>query len=194
MIEDTIEKMINERAVSYVKDMAEQEERARGCEVDGVRCVQEMTSYIKGAKDLLEDHWIPVTKELPYMSTSLLDTQYPNVTKTVLCCDRYGNVSTDIMVNYDNDGKWNWQCDDQVDWDYWCPIWLPKQDLRKGTTDWIKIEDGCEMPAKGEFVNVCLADGRYTNSFIMSDGTWAFNIKPTKWKCVEKGKNNNESE
>ena len=89
MIEDTIEKMINERAVSYVKDMAEREERARG---------------------------------------------------------------------------------------------------------WIKIEDGCEMPAKGEFVNVCLADGRYTNSFIMSDGTWAFNIKPTKWKCVEKGKNNNESE
>lgn len=42
------------------------------------------------------------------------------------------------------------------------------------------------LPPKGQCVNVMLEDGRYTNSFIMSDGTWAYNISPIAWSEIKR--------
>ena len=42
------------------------------------------------------------------------------------------------------------------------------------------------LPPKGQRVNVMLEDGRYTNSFIMSDGTWAYNVRPVVWSEIKR--------
>jgi hypothetical protein len=42
------------------------------------------------------------------------------------------------------------------------------------------------LPPKGQCVNVMLEDGRYTNSFIMSDGTWAYNVRPIAWSEIKR--------
>lgn len=42
------------------------------------------------------------------------------------------------------------------------------------------------LPPKGQCVNVMMEDGRYTNSFIMSDGTWAYNVRPIAWSEIKR--------
>lgn len=42
------------------------------------------------------------------------------------------------------------------------------------------------LPPKGQRVNVMLEDGSYTNSFIMSDGTWAYNVRPIAWSEIKR--------
>lgn len=42
------------------------------------------------------------------------------------------------------------------------------------------------LPSKGQRVNVMLEDGSYTNSFIMSDGTWAYNLRPVAWSEIKR--------
>lgn len=42
------------------------------------------------------------------------------------------------------------------------------------------------LPPKEQCVNVMLEDGRYTNSFIMSDGTWAYNVRPIAWSEIKR--------
>lgn len=43
-------------------------------------------------------------------------------------------------------------------------------------SQWKSVQ--ASLPPKGQCVNVMLEGGRYTNSFIMSDGTWAYNVRP----------------
>ena len=51
------------------------------------------------------------------------------------------------------------------------------------TDKWIPV---CEnLPDTHIVVNVRLEDGRYTNSFLLSDKTWAYNITPTHWCYVQ---------
>lgn len=47
---------------------------------------------------------------------------------------------------------------------------------------WISVED--ELPEKNKTVNVRLRDGRYTNSWVMFDGQWAYNVNPTHWMPI----------
>lgn len=42
------------------------------------------------------------------------------------------------------------------------------------------------LPPKGQRVNVMLEDGSYTNSFIMQDGTWAYNVRPVVWSEIKR--------
>lgn len=42
------------------------------------------------------------------------------------------------------------------------------------------------LPPKGQRVNVMLEDGSYTNSFIMEDGTWAYNVRPVVWSEIKR--------
>lgn len=48
--------------------------------------------------------------------------------------------------------------------------------------EWIDINE--RLPTCNVIVNVRLKDGRFTNSFILSTGGWAFNIAPTHWSVV----------
>lgn len=50
---------------------------------------------------------------------------------------------------------------------------------------WCSVED---KPEQGKVVNVKLEDGRYTNSWLLQDGTWAFNLEPTHWKPINEPK------
>lgn len=42
------------------------------------------------------------------------------------------------------------------------------------------------LPPKGQCVNVMMEDGGYTNSFIMSDGTWAYNVRTIAWSEIKR--------
>lgn len=48
--------------------------------------------------------------------------------------------------------------------------------------EWRSVED--ELPEKNKRVNVMLKDGTYSNSFILADGFWAYNLEPTHWKPI----------
>lgn len=51
-------------------------------------------------------------------------------------------------------------------------------------SQWKSVQ--ASLPPKGQCVNVMLGDGRYTNSFIMSDGTWAYNVRPIAWSEIKR--------
>lgn len=51
-------------------------------------------------------------------------------------------------------------------------------------SQWKSVQ--ASLPPKGQCVNVMLEDGRYTNSFIMSDGTWAYNVRPIAWSEIKR--------
>lgn len=42
------------------------------------------------------------------------------------------------------------------------------------------------LPPKEQRVNVMLEDGSYTNSFIMQDRTWAYNVRPVVWSEIKR--------
>lgn len=64
---------------------------------------------------------------------------------------------------------------------------LCKEIVRRwnGFEEWHSVED---KPEQGKVVNVKLEDGRYTNSWLLQDGTWAFNLEPTHWKPINEPK------
>lgn len=49
-------------------------------------------------------------------------------------------------------------------------------------SQWISVKE--RLPQKGEVVNVKLKDGRFTHSWILGDGMWAFNLEPTHWVSI----------
>lgn len=51
-------------------------------------------------------------------------------------------------------------------------------------SQWKSVQ--ASLPPKGQCVNVMMEDGRYTNSFIMSDGTWAYNVRPIAWSEIKR--------
>lgn len=51
-------------------------------------------------------------------------------------------------------------------------------------SQWKSVQ--ASLPPKRQCVNVMLEDGRYTNSFIMSDGTWAYNVRPIAWSEIKR--------
>ena len=49
---------------------------------------------------------------------------------------------------------------------------------------WISVED--ELPKTNDgSVFVKLEDGRVTTSFMLEDGDFAYNVKPTHWRPIE---------
>ena len=48
---------------------------------------------------------------------------------------------------------------------------------------WIPVED--EIPEKFKQVIVKLENGWHTCTWIMEDGTFAFNVKPTHWRYID---------
>ena len=48
---------------------------------------------------------------------------------------------------------------------------------------WIHVEE--EIPEKFKQVIVKLENGWHTCTWIMEDGTFAFNVKPTHWRHIE---------
>lgn len=52
---------------------------------------------------------------------------------------------------------------------------------------WISVND--ELPEPNVYVNVRFTNGQYSASCIRKDtGTWAFGLKPTHWKPINKDK------
>ena len=52
---------------------------------------------------------------------------------------------------------------------------------------WISVDD--ELPEPNVYVNIRFANGQYSASCIRKDtGTWAFGLKPTHWKPINKDK------
>lgn len=59
----------------------------------------------------------------------------------------------------------------------------------EGETRDVKFNDGWNnareiKPSKYNTVNVCLKDGRYTNSF-WTGREWAYNVEPILWREIE---------
>ena len=48
--------------------------------------------------------------------------------------------------------------------------------------DWINVAK--QRPKKGVKVNVMLKDGRYTDSWLMENDCWAYNVQPVCWKPI----------
>lgn len=52
---------------------------------------------------------------------------------------------------------------------------------------WISVDD--KLPEPNVYVNVRFSNGQYSASCIRKDtGTWAFDLKPTHWKPINKDK------
>ena len=50
----------------------------------------------------------------------------------------------------------------------------------KNSDGWISVDE--RLPEINKSVNVKLANGAYTHSFIDNDGFWAYIIEPTHWR------------
>ena len=48
---------------------------------------------------------------------------------------------------------------------------------------WIPVEE--DLPEKSKQVIVKLENGWHTCTWIMEDGTFAFNVKPTHWRHID---------
>lgn len=52
---------------------------------------------------------------------------------------------------------------------------------------WISVDD--KLPEPNVYVNIRFANGQYAASYIRKGtGAWAFNLKPTHWKPINKDK------
>lgn len=68
-------------------------------------------------------------------------------------------------------------------WHMACNANTPPPPKEKIITEWFDVNS--RLPTLHTPVNVRLKDGRYSNSFIMSDKSWAYNIDPTHWSYIK---------